>query len=110
MNLTANGLDVDSLAIRWLAGARGKTLVREAGLDRAENSGSGGDFREEASKGSEQIEVWQDFFHASEALLFLPFRVSARGLAGQDSGYRLVTGNADLGSLQQALRCRAPGE
>ncbi|MQL78302.1 hypothetical protein Taro_010726 [Colocasia esculenta] len=100
---------------RWLAGAREKTLVREAGLDRAENSGSGGDFREEASKGSAQIEVWQDFFHASEvvrgrlsrfeelclsvALLFLPFRVSARGLAGQDSGYQLVTGNADLGSL-----------
>ncbi|MQL81975.1 hypothetical protein Taro_014440 [Colocasia esculenta] len=110
MNLTANGLDVDSLAVRvdglgccrlpvapveigqtreqpfpllfllffsfsifvrfhsfrWLAGAREKTLVREAGLDRAENSGSGGDFREEASKGSAQIEVWQDFFHASE--------------------------------------------
>ncbi|MQL90976.1 hypothetical protein Taro_023582, partial [Colocasia esculenta] len=50
----------------WLAGAREKTLVREAGLDQAENSGSGGDFREEASKGSAQIEVWQDFFHASE--------------------------------------------
>ncbi|MQL91433.1 hypothetical protein Taro_024040 [Colocasia esculenta] len=36
----------------------------------------------------------------ARALLFLPFRVSTRGLAGQDSGYRLVTGNADLGSLQ----------
>ncbi|MQM23504.1 hypothetical protein Taro_056571, partial [Colocasia esculenta] len=53
---------------RWLAGARGKTLVCEAGLDRAENSGSSGDFREEASKGSAQIEVWQDFFHASEVV------------------------------------------
>ncbi|MQL76729.1 hypothetical protein Taro_009116 [Colocasia esculenta] len=47
-------------------GACGKTLVREAELDRVENSGSGGDFREEASKGSARIEVWQDFFHASE--------------------------------------------
>ncbi|MQL73278.1 hypothetical protein Taro_005635 [Colocasia esculenta] len=53
---------------RWLTGARGKTLVREAELDRAENSGSGGDFREEASKGSTRIEVWQDFFHASEVV------------------------------------------
>ncbi|MQM03253.1 hypothetical protein Taro_036028, partial [Colocasia esculenta] len=53
-------------SFRWLTGARGKTLVRETGLDRAENSGSGGDFREEASKGSARIEVWQDFFHASE--------------------------------------------
>ncbi|MQL70711.1 hypothetical protein Taro_003029 [Colocasia esculenta] len=87
---------------RWLTGARGKTLVREAELDRAENSGSGGGFREEASKGSARIEVWQDFLHASEALLFLPFRVSTLGLAGQDSGYRLVTGNADLGSLHGA--------
>ncbi|MQM20010.1 hypothetical protein Taro_053024 [Colocasia esculenta] len=51
----------------WLTGARGKTLVREAELDRAENSGSGGGFREEASKGSPRIEVWQDFLHASEA-------------------------------------------
>ncbi|MQL93350.1 hypothetical protein Taro_025993 [Colocasia esculenta] len=51
---------------RWLTGARGKTLVREAELDRAENSGSGGGFREEASKGSARIEVWQDFLHASE--------------------------------------------
>ncbi|MQL97942.1 hypothetical protein Taro_030644, partial [Colocasia esculenta] len=88
-------------SFRWLTGARGKTLVREAELDRAENNGSGGGFREEASKGLAQIEVWQDFLHTSEALLFLPFRVSTRGLAGQDSGNRLVTGNADLGSLQQ---------
>ncbi|MQL92697.1 hypothetical protein Taro_025335, partial [Colocasia esculenta] len=90
-------------SFRWLAGARGKTLVREAKLDRAENIGSGGDSRKKASKGSTRIEVWQDFFHASETLLFLPLRVSARGLAGQDSGYRLVTGNADLGSLHR--RC-----
>ncbi|MQM08423.1 hypothetical protein Taro_041280 [Colocasia esculenta] len=47
-------------------GARGKTLVREADLDRAENSGSGGGSREEASGGSARIEVWQDFLHASE--------------------------------------------
>ncbi|MQL68574.1 hypothetical protein Taro_000824, partial [Colocasia esculenta] len=53
-------------SFRWLTGARGKTLVREAELDRAENSGSGGDSREKASKGSARIEVWQDFFHASE--------------------------------------------
>ncbi|MQM19617.1 hypothetical protein Taro_052625 [Colocasia esculenta] len=83
MNLMENGLDVDSLAVRvdgkgcrcllvapveigWLSGARGKTLVREAELDRAENSGSGGDSREKASKGSARIEVWQDFLHASE--------------------------------------------
>ncbi|MQM06067.1 hypothetical protein Taro_038886 [Colocasia esculenta] len=51
---------------RWLAGARGKTLVHEVGLDRAENNRSGGDSREKASKGSARIEVWQDFFHASE--------------------------------------------
>ncbi|MQL98161.1 hypothetical protein Taro_030860 [Colocasia esculenta] len=57
---------------RWLTGARGKTLVREAELDRAENSGSGGDSREKASRGSARIEVWQDFLHTSEALLFLP--------------------------------------
>ncbi|MQL81907.1 hypothetical protein Taro_014373 [Colocasia esculenta] len=50
----------------WLTGARGKTLVREAELDRAENSRSGGDSREEASGGSARIEVWQDFLHASE--------------------------------------------
>ncbi|MQM02366.1 hypothetical protein Taro_035132, partial [Colocasia esculenta] len=36
----------------WLTGARGKTFVREAELDRAENSGSGGDSREKASRGS----------------------------------------------------------
>ncbi|MQL83120.1 hypothetical protein Taro_015607 [Colocasia esculenta] len=54
--------------LTWLTGARGKTLVREAGLDRAENSGSGGGFREEASKGSTRIEVWQDFLHASEVV------------------------------------------
>ncbi|MQM08856.1 hypothetical protein Taro_041714 [Colocasia esculenta] len=110
MNLTANGLDVYSLAVRvddkecrrllavpveirqtreqpfpllfllffsfsifvrfhsfrWLTEARGKTLVREAELDQAENSGSGGGFREEASKGSMRIEVWQDFLYASE--------------------------------------------
>ncbi|MQL68212.1 hypothetical protein Taro_000478, partial [Colocasia esculenta] len=53
-------------SFRWLAGACGKTLVREAELDRAENSRSGGDSREKASKGSARIEVWQDFFHASE--------------------------------------------
>ncbi|MQM00536.1 hypothetical protein Taro_033271, partial [Colocasia esculenta] len=53
-------------SFRWLTGARGKTLVREAELDRAENSGSGGGFHEEASKGSTRIEVWQDFLHASE--------------------------------------------
>ncbi|MQL87764.1 hypothetical protein Taro_020312, partial [Colocasia esculenta] len=47
-------------------GARGKTLVCEAELDRAENRGSGGGFCEEASKGSARIEVWQDFLHASE--------------------------------------------
>ncbi|MQL68809.1 hypothetical protein Taro_001103 [Colocasia esculenta] len=52
----------------WLTGARGKTLVREAELDQAENSGSGGGFREEASKGSARIEVWQDFLHASEVV------------------------------------------
>ncbi|MQL95580.1 hypothetical protein Taro_028249, partial [Colocasia esculenta] len=45
-----------------------RTLVREAELDRAENSGSGGGFREEASKGSARIEVWQDFLHASEVV------------------------------------------
>ncbi|MQM10009.1 hypothetical protein Taro_042901 [Colocasia esculenta] len=45
------------LSSRWLTGARGKTLVRETGLDRAENSGSGGDFRKKASRGSAQIEV-----------------------------------------------------
>ncbi|MQM08322.1 hypothetical protein Taro_041181, partial [Colocasia esculenta] len=50
----------------WLTGARGKTLVREAELDRAENSGSGGGSREEASGGSSRIEVWRDFLHASE--------------------------------------------
>ncbi|MQL98738.1 hypothetical protein Taro_031447 [Colocasia esculenta] len=54
------------LSSRWLAEARGKTLVRKTGSDWAENSGSGCDFCEEASKGSAQIEVWQDFFHASE--------------------------------------------
>ncbi|MQL71548.1 hypothetical protein Taro_003854 [Colocasia esculenta] len=53
---------------RWLTGARGKTLVREAELDRVENSGSGGDSREKASRGSTRIEVWQDFFHASEVV------------------------------------------
>ncbi|MQL92693.1 hypothetical protein Taro_025322 [Colocasia esculenta] len=42
---------------QWLTGARGKTLVREAELDRAENSGSGGGFHEEASKGSARIKV-----------------------------------------------------
>ncbi|MQL90994.1 hypothetical protein Taro_023596, partial [Colocasia esculenta] len=52
----------------WLTGAHGKTLVRQAELYRAENSGSGGDSREKASRGSVQIEVWQDFLHASEAL------------------------------------------
>ncbi|MQL81908.1 hypothetical protein Taro_014372 [Colocasia esculenta] len=52
--------------LTWLTGARGKTLVREAKLDRAENSGSGGGSREEASGGSARIEVWQDFLHASE--------------------------------------------
>ncbi|MQL71647.1 hypothetical protein Taro_003961, partial [Colocasia esculenta] len=51
---------------RWLTGARGKTFAREAELDRAENSGSGGDSREKASRGSARIEVWQDFLHASE--------------------------------------------
>ncbi|MQL89095.1 hypothetical protein Taro_021666 [Colocasia esculenta] len=60
---TDHHLEVDQ---RWLTGARGKTLVREAELDRAENSGSGGGFRKEASKGSARIEVWQDFLHASE--------------------------------------------
>ncbi|MQM13593.1 hypothetical protein Taro_046515, partial [Colocasia esculenta] len=53
-------------SFRWLTGARGNTLVREVELDRAENSGSGGNFREKASKGSARIEVWQDFLHASE--------------------------------------------
>ncbi|MQL83264.1 hypothetical protein Taro_015761 [Colocasia esculenta] len=53
----------------WLTGARGKTLVRETGLDRAKISGSGGSFREEASKGSARIEVWQDFLHASEGTI-----------------------------------------
>ncbi|MQL83240.1 hypothetical protein Taro_015737 [Colocasia esculenta] len=51
---------------RWLTGACGKTLVCEAELDRAENSGLGGGSREEASGGSVRIEVWQDFLHASE--------------------------------------------
>ncbi|MQL68651.1 hypothetical protein Taro_000922 [Colocasia esculenta] len=52
--------------VLWLTGARGKTLVRKAELDRAENSGSGGDSREKAYRGSTRIEVWQDFLHASE--------------------------------------------
>ncbi|MQL80977.1 hypothetical protein Taro_013430, partial [Colocasia esculenta] len=56
----------DAVMLRWLTGARGKTLVREAELDRAENSGSGSNFRKEASKGSARIEVWQDFLHALE--------------------------------------------
>ncbi|MQL72958.1 hypothetical protein Taro_005284, partial [Colocasia esculenta] len=55
-------------SFRWLTGARGKTLVHEAELDRAENSGSGGDSREKASRGSARIEVWQDFLHASEVV------------------------------------------
>ncbi|MQM02391.1 hypothetical protein Taro_035157, partial [Colocasia esculenta] len=55
-------------SFRWLTGARGKTLVREAELDRAKNSGSGGGSREEASGGSARIEVWQDFLHASEVV------------------------------------------
>ncbi|MQL74959.1 hypothetical protein Taro_007322 [Colocasia esculenta] len=42
---------------QWLTGARGKTLVREAELDRAENSRSGGDSREKASRGSARIEL-----------------------------------------------------
>ncbi|MQM22955.1 hypothetical protein Taro_056015, partial [Colocasia esculenta] len=53
-------------SFRWLTGARGKTLVREAELDRAENNESGGDSREKASRGSARIEVWQNFLHASE--------------------------------------------
>ncbi|MQM17371.1 hypothetical protein Taro_050342, partial [Colocasia esculenta] len=56
----------DSERKEWLTGARGKTLVREAELDRAENSRSGGSSHEEASGGSARIEVWQDFLHASE--------------------------------------------
>ncbi|MQM07870.1 hypothetical protein Taro_040717 [Colocasia esculenta] len=52
----------------WLTGTRGKTLVREAELDRAENSRSGGGFREEASGDLARIEVWQDFLHASEVV------------------------------------------
>ncbi|MQM00105.1 hypothetical protein Taro_032836, partial [Colocasia esculenta] len=55
-------------SFRWLTGARGKTLVREAELDRAENSRSGGGSREEASRNLARIEVWQDFLHASELL------------------------------------------
>ncbi|MQM23919.1 hypothetical protein Taro_056989 [Colocasia esculenta] len=54
--------------LTWLTGAHGKTLVREAELDRAENSGSGGDSLEEASRGSTRIEVWQDFLHTSEVV------------------------------------------
>ncbi|MQM07574.1 hypothetical protein Taro_040417, partial [Colocasia esculenta] len=42
----------------WLTGACGKTLVHEAELDRAENSGSGGDFREEASKAAIDVAVY----------------------------------------------------
>ncbi|MQL83236.1 hypothetical protein Taro_015738, partial [Colocasia esculenta] len=57
---------VDRAELGWLTGARGKTLVREAELDREENSGLGGGSREEASGGSTRIEVWQDFLHASE--------------------------------------------
>ncbi|MQM19984.1 hypothetical protein Taro_053000, partial [Colocasia esculenta] len=53
-------------SFRWLTGARGKTLVCEVELDRAENSGSGGDSREKACRGSARIEVWQDFLHTSE--------------------------------------------
>ncbi|MQM20414.1 hypothetical protein Taro_053433, partial [Colocasia esculenta] len=69
-------------SFRWLTGSRGKTLVREAELDRAENIGSGGGFREEASKGSTRIEVWQDFLHASEHCLVALLLVGVTCLTG----------------------------
>ncbi|MQL91428.1 hypothetical protein Taro_024039 [Colocasia esculenta] len=65
---TSRGWKPEQLAALalWLTGARGKTLVCEAELDRAENSGSGGDSREKASRDLARIEVWQNFLHASE--------------------------------------------